>query len=1113
MPLSVIWGEKKSGKTTYVLENLKGRKDSLLIVPEQTLFLYEKKILEELGEENSFIISTLSFKKLSRSLIKNDKEFNRIKLLDKDTKSLVIEKILLTNKDRLSAFKNSAGKPEFAEKIASQISELKKYLITPGVIETLLAGEGIGKALKDKLSDLYFIYSEYEKRIKDIYLDADDLISGAADKVVCEKLYEGKNIYIDGFTGFTGEEIYMIKAFLTNNANVFITLPYLNGRTDSYGDLYYTVKSAYKRLEKMAESLDIKIKEHKLSGDYIKSDEIKYLKDNFGFNNPEVYGKECKNITVSKCRNIKYECVNLCSMIVADIKDNQAKLNEMAVIVPEISSYKGYIEENFSKFGFLYYCNEKKSVYDMPVAMLLNSVFNLILSGNRMDIIMGYLKSGYFFKDNMDVIYKFENFVLKTGIRAYQLMGKPFSEIIEEKKRFNFVFDNETELQEVYERAVLPIIRLKEKILKSDTAKDYSLCLYEFFNDIELESTLKSYVKDYEDAGDLINGDRLIQVYNYILESIERTTLVLSDFNVSFSEYKDIIILSLKNKNISSVPVLMDSILLTQPESFNNDSYKYIYVLGANEGKLPSSGTGSAVINEEERELLLSSGIELSMTQELKIMENNLKIFDILTSPEKKLCISYCMYTSGGEEVYASDFVGDIIEMFDLTPLNENRDALSKRELLKTVMADISKNKVISDEKILKYLLMEEKYVKVLREALYGFGKPPRNYVKISDKNIKKLFGDSLNLSVTNMEKYRSCAFSYFIRYVLRAKEKEEYTINFANMGSLMHLILEEFSSGLKADGMDFSMVDSEYIENKLDKIVSKTVMKIDNGVFVTDKKATFLVRRLTSLAIKTINLIKLHFTKGIFEAVDFELSFGRSDSKVNGLTFDIGDGRKIVLNGVIDRVDKLSSDSGDYIRIVDYKSTGKTIDFYEVFYGIKIQLAVYLMTMLSQSTVDRIKPGGMLYLSLDAPVILVKSPAELDRVEAEVKKKLVMTGFYLNNLDVLDAMDNEFIENSKSEIIDVELDRTGLLKGKNTLTLDEFRVMLDTVSENIRKEGQKIFDGDFSVNPIKNSGTTSCDYCPYKSICMFDTETSEIVSISKTPKKELFLKECEDNE
>jgi len=1100
--LNLILGDKRSGKTTYILNKLKGRENSTLIVPEQTLFKYESLILDKLGEENSFLINTLSFKKLAVSLAKDEEKYNEMKLLDNDTRSLIIERILFENKEEMTAFAKTLKKPEFSEKIASQITEFKKYLITYENLSDISKSDSISKGLKEKLSDLTKIYCQYEAYINNLFKDVDDIITFCAKKIIDGNLYKGKTVFIDGFTGFTKDELYMIQAFLLNGAEVYITLPYNKDKKDFPGDLFYSVEGTKIKLSRLCEKIKVKLNEIEIQDNHISSAEIKFLKENYE-NDEAEYKNYASDIVISECKNIYYECVNLVSDIILNIKNNNAKLSEIAVIVPDIKEYMKYADGILNEFGLSYYCNEKVSVYDMSVAMLLNNLFDIILSSNRIEPLLYYLKSGYFFKNDFDKIYKFENFIRETGIKAYTLFRREFDDIIAEKKLYNFNIDNEEELKEVYNKVILPVINLTKKLKAEKTARGYSLCLYEFFEKTELEKVISEYADDYENDGDLIKGEQLIQVYNYIVESMERASVVLSDCEIKFSEYKDIIISGLKNKNIASVPVLNDSIMICDLAGFCDNSYKYIYILGANEGKIPDTSFSEGIINEEERSELLACGIELSMSYELKLCENYLKLYDALTSSEKRLLISYPIFDKNGDDNVKAQFVKDIANMFRIAPKPENCEIVSKRELLKNSLYDMSKNGEISDS--LRYLVNDEEYKSFIEELSVNFGKSSISNVKVSSSKLEKLIGTNLNLSVTNLEKYRSCAFSYFIRYVLKAKEKNEFSINNANLGSLLHMILEMFSRKLKEDNIGFSDIDNDYIAKNLEKIVKKAVASIDNGVFMTDIKSDFLLKKVRRMAEYTINLLKLHFVKGSFEPIAYEMSFGKVGSDAEAIIFDVGKGRKIVLNGVIDRVDKLSSEDGDYIRIVDYKSTGKSVDFYEIFSGIKIQLAVYLLTMLNQKMFGDIKPGGMLYLSLDSPIVKINNPLDTEDLELKIRKEHMMTGIFLNNTDVLTAMDSELENCDKSEIIDVKFDKTGLLNGKNTLSLDEFTYMLSAVTDNVKKEGENIFDGKFSINPVLSGGNSACTYCPYSAVCMFEDGVCGYDVINKIPKEKLF--------
>ncbi|MBE7021101.1 MAG: hypothetical protein E7411_06695 [Ruminococcaceae bacterium] len=1104
MPLTIITGKKKSGKTAYVLKQLKLNKSSTVIVPEQTVFLYEKNILSALEEEGVFTTDILSFKKLAKKLLKNDRDFNRVKLLDKDTRALLTEKIILSGKDKLIAFKNAAGNPDFSQKISTQISEFKKYLINSERLQSVCGDTRISKSLKDKLCDLSYIYGEFEKRIKDIYCDLDDLIVTAADKIAKEKLYKNKNVYIDAFTGFTGEELYMIKSLLLSGANVFITLTDIPDASD-YGDFGYTLKRTFEKLEALAKDVGETVRHESLDGSFFEKQDLKYIADNYLRDNAKEYGKECESLKIVKCKGIKNECDALASQIVSDIKNSGARPGEMAVVISDMAEYSDYVKIALSGFNLSAYSNEKKSVYDMPVAALLSSVFNILLSGNRMDVILGYLKSGYFMLDAPEKIYVFEEFVRKTGVRAYRLLSTGIDEIIAEKESFNFKIHGRDSVIEVYNRVLAPVVKLKKKILSLSDASEYSLALYEFFSELELEKALSTLAGRYEARGDIASAKQLIQVYNYILESMERTTLVLSGMKVSFTEYKNIIISGLKNKNIASIPILNDSIYITGPTGFFNDSYKYIYVLGANEGKLPEPAGGEGIINEAEREQLTELGIELSMSARLKIMENTLKLYDIVTSPEKKIYISYSQFSRSASELLPSRFLSELSALTKKDISDCEIIFKPKRRLLKDVLGSVSKKELKGIEKELAYLSLDSEYKDIVEGAIEKMGKSEELEVRVNKANMKKLLKDTLRVSTTNMEKYNSCSFAYFLNYILRVKEKEEFIINSANLGSVIHLVLEKFSRILKEDGETFKTVDDAYINKKLPGVIDKAINETQNGVFASDIKSTVFKKKIWAISLKTVNLLRTHFIKGSFETEGFEVSFGKEDSTVKGIVFDVGDNRKVILNGVIDRVDKYKVGDEEYIRIVDYKSSEKTIQFYEVAQGVKMQLAVYLMTMIGKEKIDKIKPGGMLYLALTAPVVKLDSPEEIGTVKDALNETLSMKGFYLNTHDIAEAMDIDFKTMSKSDIVDLELDKDGIPKDKNSLSISEFEQLLTIVKGNIEKTGKSIFDGVFDINPVEYDNYTSCDYCPYLGVCMFDKENSRLRSIEKLKRDEIF--------
>ena len=65
---------------------------------------------------------------------------------------------------------------------------------------------------------------------------------------------------------------------------------------------------------------------------------------------------------------------------------------------------------------------------------------------------------------------------------------------------------------------------------------------------------------------------------------------------------------------------------------------------------------------------------------------------------------------------------------------------------------------------------------------------------KVNNPEImKKLFGENLRISASQIEKFSKCSFSYFCNYGLRVRERRKAEINPLDYGTLVHFVLERF--------------------------------------------------------------------------------------------------------------------------------------------------------------------------------------------------------------------------------------------------------------------------------------------------------------------------------
>lgn len=1107
MAVTLITGPKKSGKTSYILNELKKESNgAFIIVPEQNLFYYEKKILEVLGEAGAFLSETISFRKLALRLLENNDRYGILKLLDKETKYMMVASVILKNRDSLRLYKSN-GKTDYITAVTNQISEFKKHLITADMLLEVINSEETPDSLKDKLSDLSLILSEYDS-MSDILTssDGDDLLTSAAKLLANTHYFRGKKVYIDGFTGFTAQELYLIEAIHSAGADIYISLDYTSENSKLIGDIYYSVGLTKKKIEKIFEITG----EVKTASRYFYTPEAEHIAMNM-FINKEKYNKEIESISLKAYKTPLSEARYAASFIASELEKG-ASPGDFQIVAGDFEGSLPYLSEALNNFNIPFYAEEKVPVSSLPVYTIIESVFRLLLKPSSSAPAISYLKNICRTPKMKEKSFIFEKFIRASGIRGYSLVADGGADkLISEA--YNFPTENEKEIREIYDKYFKPLSKLSKRISGKNSAEHFATSLYGFFKEIELEKIVRETAKDYEYDGDTDAAFKYVQVYNSLIETLEKSCLILGEEQTDFIEFKNIILENLSNKSIAGIPLGYDNVFITGMHGISPDIFKYVYIINANDGVLISNSP-EGMINEDDRKHMKNFGIELSLSPEAKTTEEYLKILTLLTSYSKKLVISHHLYGYDGEEKKKSDIFEYLSDIFDtLSTETSLEEIYSERSLLTSGLMDAwGENLSLAAKKLSK--ASESPVIGAAsKELVRSFALPPHTEIEIPDA--ESIMPDKMTTSVTALEKFRSCGYAYYIKYILRGKEPDIYSVNNADIGLLSHLVLQKFSEKIIRDGKSFSDIDDDYTDSALKPIIKKAVSEVNNGIFKSGGRAVFISKRVHRSVKRTLKLIKEHFTKGSFKEYGFEVTFGKPDSTLPGLEIELDNNRKVILSGTIDRVDTLKTDEGEYIRIIDYKSSAKTLDLYEIYYGLSLQLTAYLMVMLESKINEKLLPGGILYLSLENPMITIKDNPSSEVIEASVKKELVMQGILLKNEKLISAMDSEFAITGNSEIIKISLNKQKELTSKNNLTLSEFALVFEKLTENIKQNAQSIYGGKFHIRPVRKAKKTGCAYCPYGAICGFDEKLCKTEDIAAEAAEDILkkLKEYKEEE
>ena len=500
-------------------------------------------------------------------------------------------------------------------------------------------------------------------------------------------------------------------------------------------------------------------------------------------------------------------------------------------------------------------------------------------------------------------------------------------------------------------------------------------------------------------------------------------------------------------------------------------------------------------------------GVEVDIDSKTKTYEEQFLVYKSLTYTSENLIISYPISDHEGKTLRPSIIISRLKKIFPNINMksyvlkdldNSDETALDNitvkaptfNELINAIKefeirGDI--NNVYLD--LYRYFLSDEEYKNKLEKVVSGLSYT-NQVEKVESEKIKQLY-ENKNLSISKLERYATCPFSYFIQYGLKAQERREYSFTAPDLGSFIHNILDIFSKSLNKDKLNWHEIDEDYIKSRVSLIVDEMVNKIPGFILNSSERYKYLAYRLKKMLVSAISIISMQIKQGNFEPVDYEVSF-RKNGKYPPIKIVLNDGQEITLVGQIDRIDELEKDDTKYIRIIDYKSGDKSINLTEVYYGLQLQLLVYLDAIIDSDRHKKsnLKPAAILYNRIDNPIVRSNEDQKDSVINEEILKKLRMNGLVLKDVDIIGEMDMSLKEGERktSLVIPANLDKNGNI-GRYTkgVTEPEFDVLREYVKYEVKELCERMVGGDISILPCKNKNGTSCDFCNYASICQFD--------------------------
>lgn len=1094
MSLRFIYGKSGTGKTMFCFNEIKKLTDEhkkvYIITPEQFSFTAEKNLMETCGKKAVVDSEVITFGRMSYRIINEIGGINNSPITNCG-KAMLLTSIMEKQKENL----NFLGKTDKnLEIVIRMITELKKNNVTSNLLN-----ESINNVednyLKLKLKDINLLYNSFNKEIVNKYLDDDDLLSLVKDKIKQSTMFRDAYIYIDEFAGFTKQEYSIIEEILqvSKEVNVTMCTDSLEKSIYEENDVFNPNKNTIFKLKDIAINNNINILEPvELNQIYrFKSKELKYLSENLYSIKNEKYIEKPKDIKLFLANNSYSEIENIANNIIELVRDEGYKYKDISIITKEIDEYSSLIKSIFHKYNIPVFIDEKKDLNQNSLVKYIISVLDIFSRSWNLEAIINYLKTGFISGVTNDDIYVLENYCKKYGITGF----KKFT------TEWNIVTDGKEDIQKLNNirvKVVKPLINFKEVIGKNKTVKDITKSMYLFLEANNINEILLDKINQLNSNGNIDLANVYSTSWNLLIDILDELVLILGDERISFENYTNLLKVGFNNSSLGKIPSTLDEVIVGDVDRTRSGKKKSIFIIGLNDGKFPSVNKNEGFINDEERIYLKETGIELAKTTKEQIYDENFNIYKAFSVAEEKLYLSYSASDNDGKGLRKSVLINKIKKIFP--NLKEESDVVQTKTYIssKDITFDLlllNLRKYFNGEKI-DYIWLETykiysedgEYKEKLKKAIQGFYYSNIGE-KISKENLENLYGDILKTSISKLENYKRCPFSYYLKYGLKLSDRTELKLEKLDTGTLMHDIIDDFFELLREKNISVKEIKDKEIEKIIEEILNNKLLLKQNYIFNSIPKYIVLTKRLRKVIIRAVKYIINTLKFSDFKVLGTEIEFGEN-KQYEPIQIDLEDGKKVEIIGKIDRIDIAENKNGRYIRIIDYKSSVKNIDLNEVVAGIQIQLLTYLDAVSKKENADS---AGVLYFNLIEPLIKAKNKhLTEEQLEQEIRNNFKMNGLILGDVDVVKMMDNNLVAGN-SNIIPAYIDKDGnVSKNKpSILEKENFILLQNKVEKVIKQISEEILSGEIVQKPIylyKNK-RTACEFCNYKAICGFDAK------------------------
>lgn len=1083
--LHLLKGRAGSGKTAKMRQIVfqvakNGNSRPLLLVPEQFSFETERIMLELLGPKNLKNIDVYSFPRMAFSELQK-RGLANLKMADNGIKAAIMSEALMQLEGKLNIFSNIRHNSTALSPLVDFCKELKYCCIdSDSLTEKLERSNNI--FLKNKLTELDLIRNTYEALLTQSYFDDADAV-GVFTKIASEtNFFKNKTLFLDGFRDFSKQELECLNLAFSQCDDVYITVC-VDEKVRKFSSLYY-MKEFENRLRTVSAKTNTAVDEIycEQNENAFASDISKLEKSLFATEKLEKINYN-GDIIVAKCSDSENEALFVATTIKKLLRSGEYRCRDIAVIERTDGTYKKSIIDALKRLSIPVFDDSRQPLATETLFINICSALECISKGLNTQTLMSYLKTGLTGL-SVSEISKLEKYALIWDVKASQwqkdftMHPDGFGEELDEtaQKRLE-------ELNSIRQKAVLPLLKLKKECEYAD-GKKVATAVYEFIINTKIKENLLKLTVELDEGGFSVEANRQEYSWNVLMHILDTMAIITDGKFYSLKRWYELFMILVSSGDIGEIPQGLDEVTVGCADRIRLEKTKVVFLVGVNKDEFPLVNVSGGILTDADRVLLTNLGIDVRPPFEDTVDEERFICYCAVTAASEKLYMTYKCNDGEGGTLFKSEIITSVEKTFD----NFNAVVTSDLpvdyfiESEESAFSTFSKNYLYNNEiksTLRVYFEDKKEYEGKINALEILSGNEPFGFK--DTENSKQLFGEDVYISASKVESFYNCSFAYFMRYGLGAEPLKEATLDPAQSGTIIHLVMEEILK--KYPHAKFIQVSDEELREAVESILKAYLEEKMGGIEEKSERFMKLFYRLVDISMTVIERLKVEFGVGEFAPCDFELRIGGNDIPAYELPLDEG---KVRVTGSIDRVDLMEKDGIKYIRVVDYKTGQKEFKLSELFDGLNIQMVLYLMALEKngKNYYGDIIPSGVLYLPsrIGLKNYLGERNPDNSTIENQKRKSGKLSGMILDSPVVFNGMGVD----TYPDYFPASFNAKGGAKG-NYYSLPQFHSLSRLIDDKIISMGNALHKGEIPAVPIGESDKKDgkmCEYCSYRCVC-----------------------------